>query len=195
MESVTNKDICELVLKVLDNQNVKVKLKKDINGNYYSFLNNTIYLTNRELNKEELKKPDLKCGQLITICHECIHSTQSRWLHILNVLFSNLAIVLALLFFIRIIMYSGITLLGVLESFVLLVAILLRLILEIDAIKKSTFLAENLVRSNSIQSVTLEQISQAKIYINKLMPIQLIRIVALKILVLTTIIVCCIKLQ
>lgn len=75
------------VLKNLNNNTTKVIKDDDINGNYYVFLNDAIYLSNKNKSNKEYSR-------LTVICHECVHSIQPKILQIINFIFSNIEIII-----------------------------------------------------------------------------------------------------
>ena len=69
------------ILKILNNNHTKVELKEDFKGNYYSYLIDTIYISKNFKEQKASTKDKMmnkKVAELVTVCHECIHSTQNK---------------------------------------------------------------------------------------------------------------------
>ena len=91
-------------------------------------------------------------GRIQTIAHECIHSCQEKRMLLFNFIFSNINII----YFIVI---SLLTVLGILQNYMLQIAIFMlafliqfstRGYLEVDAMTKSWFLAEKYIKNKKI---------------------------------------------
>ena len=129
-----NTTITKDILQKLDNKTTKMVSDDDIKGNYYVFLNDTIYLSNKNTNKY---------NRLTVICHECVHSIQNKALQLINFIFSNIEIIaFVILLFLKIFnAFDG------KFVYVAIVAISLipRFILEIDASLSSIKLTKEYV--------------------------------------------------
>lgn len=73
-----NKEICEEMLKILDNGKTKVKESEDNKTNLYVIATDTILISNSVENFTRIQ----------TIAHECIHSLQSKYLQWFHFFFS-----------------------------------------------------------------------------------------------------------
>ena len=82
-----NDKIALEVLHDLKNYKTKIVVDEEIKGNYYIFLNDSIYISSK-LNKDDSYK------RLTVICHEVIHSIQSKVLQWINFILSNLEFIL-----------------------------------------------------------------------------------------------------
>lgn len=123
-----NSTITKQVLEKLNNKTTKMLCDEDIKGNYYVFLNDTIYLSSKNTNKY---------NRLTVICHECIHSMQNKIMQWINFILSNLEIIVFVIF-------SILKLLNIFENILtytyiafVIVSIIPRFILEIHASLKS----------------------------------------------------------
>ena len=147
MENLTKE-----ILAYLKNEHTNVQLKEDFKGNYYSYLVDTIYISQNledKMTSPKNKEFNKKAAQLIVICHECIHSVQSRYMHILNMILSNLSIILTTLCAFWGILWTSPLWIKTLTISTLILSIIIRLILEIQAVKGSTKLALKFI-SNGI---------------------------------------------
>lgn len=129
--------LCKSILKDLNKSDVGVKVSQDNKGNYYSYINNCIYLNN--------KKPETiedKAKESVVVAHECIHATQNKALHIANVILSNFEILIFLMFVIILIFFECILTIKITYIAVCLLSIICRLILELPAMINSFNLAE-----------------------------------------------------
>lgn len=126
----TNEEMTKEILEMLGNKHTKIVLDEDIKNSYYVYLNDTIYLSNKQSVIED-------SSRVMLISHEARHSVQSKILQILNFLFSNLELIA---FVINIVLfalkkYSIANIYPYLIIFVL--SVLFRFILEIDAVVSS----------------------------------------------------------
>lgn len=55
-------------------------------GAYYSYFTDSVYISSKVTGSD--------AKNIVVVCHECIHSMQSVWLHMLNVILSNLELLL-----------------------------------------------------------------------------------------------------
>lgn len=77
-----NKQICENILKKLNNNNVKIEEIKDSKTSLYIAITNKIIIANM---KDAF-------ARIQTIAHECLHSIQNRNILLFNFIFSNIFI-------------------------------------------------------------------------------------------------------
>ena len=134
-----NRTITKQVLEKLNNKTTKMICDEYIKGNYYVFLNDTIYLSSKNTNKY---------NRLTVICHECIHSMQNKTIQWINFIFSNLEIIVFVIF-------SILKLLNIFENILtytyiafVIVSIIPRFILEIHASLKSIKYTKEYVSKN-----------------------------------------------
>lgn len=133
-----NDIICEEILKKYNNINTKIVKDNNIKGSYYVYLNDTIYLANNEKIKKAVYR-------VVLIAHECRHSLQSKLLQKLNFIFSNIELILFVIFFLLGI-FKVLNLYIILSYlFILFFAILFRFILEFDAVKSSLKIAKEYI--------------------------------------------------
>lgn len=185
------KDLAKEILTLLNNNHTKVKEVSDINGNYYNYIADTIYMTTNmdNIKKERLDETNLFCAKLVTICHECIHSIQSKVLHILNILLSNLSIIISVVAIILMISFNKPTWYIVFGVAIVFLSTMIRLVLEIDAIYGSLNLAEKVVNNLKIEIVKDSDISEARRVIRRLLPIQIIKMILDKIIMLAILVI------
>lgn len=74
------------ILQKEGNTHTNVVEVESLKGAYYSYLTDSIYISS---NNVECTEKDT-----VVLCHECIHSMQSKRLHIANVVLSNMELVL-----------------------------------------------------------------------------------------------------
>ena len=122
----SNEVIASQVLKKLDNDKTKLKTDNDIKGNYYVFLNDTIYLSNKNKSGKEYSR-------ITVICHECIHSIQSKKLQMLNFVLSNLEIVVFVICLILNLILKNQNYTQIIYTVIVVLSIIPRFILEIHA--------------------------------------------------------------
>lgn len=189
---MNQENLTKEVLTFLNNNHTSVKESNDIGVNYYNFVTDTIYLTTRiKENKpaKGLENANPFCGNLVTICHECIHSIQLKALHIINLVLSNISIILTVISLILMITIGKPNWLCIVALSLVLLAIACRLFLEIDAINKSTIVAEKVLEKVNVRNAEFKDIQEAKKIIKRLLPVQLIRMVLDKIIMLVIIVI------
>jgi len=69
--------IAKEILYDLNNSTTQIEIKNDIKSSYYVFLNDMIYLSNKQGTKDNVSK-------IILIAHESVHSIQSKLLQRIN---------------------------------------------------------------------------------------------------------------
>ena len=95
MENILQKnqhDICEDVLKIINNESVNIETEENAKSSLYVFLNNTIYISNKTNNKKS--KEEQNKAKVLVIAHECAHSIQPKVWHIINFVLSNIELLL-----------------------------------------------------------------------------------------------------
>jgi len=178
-------DIAKDILKYLGNTHTKVEKKEGFMGNYYSHLIDTIYLSEGFEKKETpvaAKDINKKAAELVTICHECIHSTQNKHMHLINTILSNLSIVLAVICIVWGVFWTSPVWLRIIAGVIIVMSIIVRLILEIGAVNGSVKLADEFVNKDMIEGVTKQDIEASIKYINKYKFMALLQMVADKII-------------
>lgn len=165
METIT-KDI----LNYIGNKHTKVKLKDDFNGNYYSYITDTIYIAKNFSSKNKpvnAKEFDKEAAELIIICHECIHSIQSKVMHILNMILSNISIILTVISIILGLFWTSPLILKIVTCLVLCLGIVVRLVLEINAVNKSIKLAFAIIQNGIVRDISKQNIKVGNDFIEK----------------------------
>ncbi len=166
-----NREICEEVLKMLNNKNVKIKEesmqnnKKKTSTSLYVALTDTIFIGNIKDTYTRIQ----------TICHECLHSIQPRRMLLFNFIYSNVYIIY---FIISVIL----SLIGVIKDIKLQIIIIsimsfmyyvIRSYLETDAMIKAKYLAKeymnDYIKVNPVCSKkNVEEVVQEYDKVNKL---------------------------
>ena len=137
----SNQKICEEILAMLDNSEVKIDVVEDQNRSltYYSVISNSIIITNI---KDTFTRVQ-------TIAHECLHSIQNRRLLLFNFVFSNIY----LIYFVAICILSifkimQLSTLHICVVFLMgIVFYIVRSYLETDAMTKAQYLSEEYMKS------------------------------------------------
>lgn len=180
------------ILYLLNNNHTSIENVENIKTNYYNFVTDKIYLANNindSKHKKGLENANPFCGELVTICHECIHSVQSKWLHILNLILSNLSIIFTIISFILMLFFSKPIWWIVISATIIVLAIFVRLFLEINAITRSVKTADRARETINISGVDKKDIVEARKIINKMMPFQIISMLADKIVMLIIVVI------
>lgn len=180
--------VAKEILEYLGNTHTKTERKPGFMGNYYSPLIDTIYIAE---NFENMSVPNgaeninKKAAELIVVCHECIHSVQSKTLHLLNTLFANLAVILFIVYIVTLLLDASVIWIKVTTIVTLVANIIIRLILEMGATSGSTKLAKEAVSRDLVEGVTTEDVEASTEYINKHKLFALMQMVLDKIIFLT----------
>jgi len=180
------------ILEYTNNLHTKVEIKEDFKGNYYNYVTDTIYISKNMPQQKHGKKSNeisKRTSELVMLCHECIHSSQSKMEHIFNFLLSNISIMIALIYFILELLeivfpwakYVLLVLLGL--------SVVIRIKLELQAINKSTVLAKEAVIEGLADGVSLKEIEASEEYIKKHKALAVMGMVADKILIMAVVII------
>ncbi len=169
-------EVCKEMLEILKNNTTKVKFNNQ-NTNFYIFFNDTIFLTEKEKNKK-IKIQDI----WLVIAHECIHSIQSKILQWLNFILSNLEIITFIFVIILKLFFKENNILTIKYILVLILSIILRLYLELNAIIGSFQLTNKylLNKKTKEERIKLFRYYKSKIIIT--LPLFVIGLFAFKIL-------------
>lgn len=139
-----NTQICEEILKKVNNNTVKIEEDPNANTTLYLVMSNKIFIAN--LNKSYTR--------IQTIAHECLHSIQDKRILWSNFIFSNIYliyfIIIAILGILKILPYKMLFL----AIFLVLglVYYSIRTYLENDAMIKARFLAKEYMEEKGISS-------------------------------------------
>lgn len=139
------------ILNELNNSKTKCIIDKDIKASYYVYLNDTMYLCDKQNEKKNYER-------LCVISHEAVHSVQPKFLQNINFIFTNLEIIAFVVFIIlyffkleRLYIYLGY--LGV-----SIISMIPRLILEFDAMIKAPKLAKQYLEKQKLKSEDINKI-------------------------------------
>jgi hypothetical protein len=134
----SNEVVCKQILELQNNKTTKIKLDKDIKNNYYVFITDTIYLSDKEVNKRSYQRI---CG----IAHECIHSIQNKILQGINFALSNIELIVFVISFICIILKFNINIVFYFYIILNIISAIPRVVLEIDATLRSINLCKKYI--------------------------------------------------
>lgn len=142
---MTNIELCKNILKKQGNNHTKVVALNTNRGGYYSYINDSIYISSGNSNN--------KLKDIVVICHECIHSNQSKYLHIANIVASNLEILIFILAILS--MIFGVTTIPILMVYIAIciISIVIRCILEFPAMINSFEIAKEFCSSDDAHSI------------------------------------------
>ena len=133
-----NEIIAKEILAENNNTKTKIVLDGDIKNSYYIFLNDTIYLSNKN-------KASTRYSRLCLIAHECKHSLQSKVLQVINFLISNIELIFFVLFAILGLLNFKNSFIPNIYYITVILSIIPRLILEFDAVYSSVRISEKYV--------------------------------------------------
>lgn len=158
-----NSDVlAQSLLKKLKNNKTKYIFDKDIKGNYYVYLNDTIYLSDKQSEKSNYER-------LCVIAHECVHSIQPKWLQNINFIFSNLEIVFFVLFIM--LYFFKISNIYIFLAYLIMaaLAIIPRIILEMWAILKAPRLSKEYLEEENLNNEDIKKVETVYNFITKLL--------------------------
>lgn len=133
-----NEIIAKEILAENNNTKTKIVLDEEIKNSYYIFLNDTIYLSNKN-------KASTRYSRLCLIAHECKHSLQSKVLQVINFLISNIELIFFVLFAILGLLNFKNSFIPNIYYITVILSIIPRLILEFDAVYSSVKISEKYV--------------------------------------------------
>lgn len=133
-----NETIAKEILAENNNTKTKIVLDEEIKNSYYIFLNDTIYLSNKN-------KASTRYSRLCLIAHECKHSLQSKVLQVINFSISNIELIFFVLFAILGLLNFKNSFIPNIYYITVILSIIPRLILEFDAVYSSVKISEKYV--------------------------------------------------
>ena len=149
-----NREICRSILKMLNNENVKIEESENNQASLYMIHSNSIIIANIKNTFTRVQ----------TVAHECLHSIQNKRTLFFNFIFSNVYFIYFILICILTILKINLfptTALFVLAIFSF-INYIIRSYLEMDAITKAKPLAEQYLKKEG----TLTEREQEKILKN-----------------------------
>lgn len=167
--------IAKELLEKLNNKKTKSVFDKDIKGNYYVYLNDTIYLSDKQNQKDNYER-------LCVIAHECIHSVQPKLLQNFNFIISNIEIIIFVLYiFLFLFKINNIYFYSIYLALVIL-SIIPRLILELWAITKAPKLSKKYLEEKNIEKDNINKVERVYNFSTKILtPFALIQMFFFKI--------------
>lgn len=177
IEKLPNSEIiAKSLLKNLGNDEIKCVFDKDIKGNYYVYLNDTIYLCDRQNKNDNYER-------LCVIAHECIHSTQPKWLQRLNFILSNLEIIFFILFIVLYFFKITNIYLFLMYFAIAIFSIIPRTVLEIWAMLNAPKLSKKYLEEENFKDGDIKKVENVYNFSTKLlMPLAIIQMFFFKLL-------------
>lgn len=168
--------IAKDILKSLNNKKTKYVFDEDIKGNYYVYLNDTIYLSSKQSDKNNYER-------LCVISHECIHSIQPKWLQNINFIFSNLEIIYFVIFMIFAFFKKSNIYLYLVYLVIATLSIVSRTILELWAIKKAPQISKAYLDNKILNKEEVQTVDNYYTFLSKLLtPFAIIQIFFFKLI-------------
>lgn len=145
------KEICQDILKQINNDSVKIEVDDSSKTSLYVFLTNTIFISNKKIKTKKSINEQNK-SRILVIAHECAHSNQHKIMQFANFIVSNLEILifLTLLFLACVLKYTNPILTYVYVA-TFMSNIIVRLYLEMDATIKSVKIVAKYLLGNGVQ--------------------------------------------
>ncbi|MCX8075157.1 MAG: hypothetical protein N2749_06185 [Clostridia bacterium] len=153
-----NITITKEMLTMLGNSTTNVIIDNDFKNSYYVFMNDKIYLSNKENNKYT---------RVCLIAHECVHSIQNKILQWFNFILSNLELLAFFLCAVLIFFDKSKNISFLVYTCIWAISVLVRSILEIHAVYKSIYLSKKYldikISKNDAKDITNVYSYQAKV--------------------------------
>jgi len=134
----SNDLVAKQMLELLNNKTTKIKVDNDIKNNYYVFLTDTIYLSNKEVNKNGYQR-------ICVMAHECIHSIQSKTIQTINFILSNIELIAFVITFICMVIKFNVNIVFYSYMILNIISVIPRIILELNATLKSINLTKKYI--------------------------------------------------
>ncbi|MBR4110079.1 MAG: hypothetical protein IKK43_00065 [Clostridia bacterium] len=128
-----NKQVCSELQKMI-NKECEIQLDDNTRSSAYIFFLDKIILSNNEMSKKSFSR-------ILFIAHECIHSIQSRKMHIANFTLKNILNIFTFVLFIVLFLNKISVELLLTYFLVAFISFCINMILETDAIYRSLILA------------------------------------------------------
>jgi len=149
-------EICEDILKIVDNERVNVEVDENSANSLYVFLNNTMYISNRIDSKKSIEEQNK--SKVLVIAHECAHSIQPKLLQIINFVLSNLEIILFAAILICRVFFEKYTMIVYSYMCISLFSILVRWYLEMNATINSVKITSKYMLKNNIDKDNIKEL-------------------------------------
>ena len=159
-----NKEICESILKKLNNTDVKIEEDNETKTSLYIAVTNKIIIANM---KDTF-------ARIQTIAHECLHSIQNRTILMFNFIFSNIFLIYFIVSLFLIFFNVGNNLIYILiYIFLSLIYCIVRGYLENEAMSKAMYVAKEYMQEyqksdNNISDEDIKTIVENYDRINKI---------------------------
>lgn len=180
------------ILEMLGNSHTKLCEKEDFKGNYYNYITDTIYIAKDE-NARKLPKNmeglNQDAGRLVMLCHECIHSVQSKMMHIQNIVLSNISLIIGIAILLFKIFGKCSLIVNLIEMSMLFYVCIIRSVLELEAIYKSFEVAKKCIKEKIATNVTVDDVDKSWKMAKKMLPLQMLQILADKLVLIILIII------
>lgn len=144
----TNDKIAQEMLIDINNTKTKVVLDEDITNSYYVYLQDTIYISNKEKNQG--------IHRCCLVAHECIHSKQSKIIQTINFVISNIELI-AFIVSIIVILFNKSPVTLYIYLILCILSVFPRTYLELDAIFNSLRLSKKYLEKK-LSKVNLDKL-------------------------------------
>lgn len=140
-----NEEICKSIQKIVGS-NCDIKLDNDAKSSAYIFFQNKIILSNTKSSREDYSR-------VLFIAHECVHSIQSKQVHLINFVLANIKnlydVVLIIL-----LLFGKASLEMITISFpISFLSFYYRMILETDAVYRSMIFARKYLEIMNLKDI------------------------------------------
>lgn len=156
------------MLKLLKSSNTKIEIKSDVKKEEYNFMSDTIYISSDYKKVQKgLEDANPFCLKLISLYKWCFYSKQSKLLHSMLLLLTNIALIMSgmtVLFRITLGKSRGVCLL---TAFFIVLSFVLKLFMEYNAYKMAcTHIKKNIAKIDD-EDITKENVNSVENSVKK----------------------------
>lgn len=141
----SNEMICKEIQNIVGSK-CDIKLDDEAKSSAYIFFQNKIILSNTKSNKEDYSR-------VLFIAHECVHSVQSKMMHIINFVVANIKNLYDVILFFVLILGKGSLEMITISFLISFLSFYYRITLETDAVYRSVILARKYLGNNKLSNV------------------------------------------
>ena len=164
------------ILKIIGNNKTEYVFDEDIKGNYYVYLNDKIYLSSKQSDKNNYER-------LCVIAHECIHSIQPKLLQNFNFILSNIEIIFFIVYIILYFFKISNLYVYIAYLIIAILSIIPRTILELWAIIKAPQISKKYLNNKILNEKEVENVDNTYRFLSKILtPLAMIQIFFFKII-------------
>lgn len=140
-----NEEICKSIQKIVGS-NCDIKLDNDAKSSAYIFFQNKIILSNTKSSREDYSR-------VLFIAHECVHSIQSKQVHLINFVLANIKNLYDVVLIILLLLGKGSLEMITISFLISFLSFYYRMILETDAVYCSMIFARKYLETMNLKDI------------------------------------------